>query len=232
MPADDALTRVGSAPAVFEPGPSFNEQPAAADNTELPNWLQTFAQHVEADEPAPFDAPVAAPPADVAPELPSWLTAARAEVEPSGAAPLDLSGGDEVGFITEDDLPEWLRSINESDAPAGAAPAAHATHAAVAVATLQAPSVVSAWTGARQVTGLAVGETLFADIAGEEGHAATADARDDASAAPALSLAAPTALAEPAAAAAAHATSNRSRRYLLYALVFLALLALLFFLTR
>lgn len=227
----------GAPQSVFDPGPSFHEQPSEAPTAgELPGWLQNFAGVVaEPDLPAPTPAPTAL--ADAA-ELPNWLTEPRtgapAAHEPARAswngAETKLEPQDDA-FISEDDLPDWLRAISldpvsEEHDPA---PAPMGATAGPATAAPRAPAVASAWVTPRQSVALATGESLFADIAGEEPRQASATSEPSAAPAVALTSApADATVAADAVAAPSSAAPPFARRYLLYLVVAMALLALIF----
>jgi hypothetical protein len=241
------LQPVAAAPAqaVFEPGPSFNEPPPAADGPELPGWLQSFGGAVE-QPPAPaLSFPVetvAAQPEHSPADLPNWLATPRADQPASVEPAWNLSDGkfgdhEENGFISEDDLPDWLRSIGGDSSPDTAPAAAAQVNGTIATPPreLRIPTVVSAWVVGRETVASAPGESLFAHIASEEQLVADASDRMDVERTPPSALPqalemAPVQASSPAIDTQAGA---RSRRMLIYvAIAMLVLLLLIMFVQR
>jgi hypothetical protein len=105
----------------FEPGPSFTDDaPGAPPLSELPSWLQSFAESVEEPEQAQAGPALASSP-DLAateggggndPSMPDWLSSQRTD---PGSAFGNIESTVGPGFFSEDDLPEWLRALNADD---------------------------------------------------------------------------------------------------------------------
>lgn len=134
--------RTGDPARAFDPGNSFTEKSLPEpDPSELPSWLQNFAE-MAADAPSAPPAPTAqvtqGRPADAAPTpslhapapsapvtngdndavIPGWLDSSVAGSNtPRPGAMADASSIGGADFFSEDDLPEWLRSLGTSPSP-------------------------------------------------------------------------------------------------------------------
>lgn len=138
--------RTGDPARGFDPGNSFTEESLPApDPSELPSWLQNFAEMAADAPPAPPVATVPATPAQPAGAvpissahtsarhgsvgngdddavIPGWLdSSAAGSNTPNRGAMTDTSPIGGADFFSEDDLPEWLRALSTSPSPEGPA---------------------------------------------------------------------------------------------------------------
>lgn len=177
----------------FDPGRSFTDESLPAPNpSELPSWLQNFAEMTSDGQSAP---PVAPAPSqdqnaqvDTEPDdsmMPGWLdSASPAPQQPAPSALTDASSIGGADFFSEDDLPDWLRSLStpsantttpaDPDSTSSHYPATASSHGDspgiatggyAPAATLAVPSVARVWMTDQDMPDRSAAANVFAQVA-------------------------------------------------------------------